>query len=242
MLSPLRVFSFLLLAALAAALAVAPSRAAAWQSASSAAVPAPTTQSAAQTQAPKSEAEEDDAYRHAPIVQTLARMMHLPLETTARLFEAINFLIIGLAIVIPLVRFLPKVVRKRSETLRHDIDAARKVTENANSRLSAVEARLSMLDQEIAKFRAEVEEGLKHDEARIQAALEEERAHIVAAAEQEIDVAAAHARRGLRNFAADLAIGKAAQQMTLSPEADRALIAEFLAGVSDHGTKNGGQN
>ena len=238
--SSLRVFSFLFLAALAAAVAVAPSRAAAWQSAPAAA-PASAAQSAAQTQAPKAEAEED-AYRHAPIVHTLARMMHMPLETTARLFEAINFLIIGLAIVIPLVRFLPKVVRKRSETLRHDIDAARKVTEDANSRLSAVEARLSRLDEEIAKFRAEVEEGLKHDEARIQAALEEERAHIVAAAEQEIDVAAAHARRGLRNFAADLAIGKAAQQMTLSPEADRALIAEFLAGVSDHGTKNGGQN
>ena len=48
-------------------------------------------------------------------------------------------------------------------------------------------------------------------EARIKATLEEESARIVAAAEQEIGVAAAQAKRGLRNFAADLAIEQAAK-------------------------------
>ena len=51
------------------------------------------------------------------------------------------------------------------------------------------------------------------DEARIKAALDEESARIVQAAEQEISVAAAQARRGLRNFAADLAIEQAAKQI-----------------------------
>ena len=49
------------------------------------------------------------------------------------------------------------------------------------------------------------------DEKRIKAALEEESARIVAAAEQEIGAAAAQAKRGLRNFAADLAIEQAAE-------------------------------
>ena len=47
-------------------------------------------------------------------------------------------------------------------------------------------------------------------------------------AAQEITVAAAQARRGLRHFAADLAIEQAAKQLVLTPETDRALISEFV--------------
>lgn len=181
----------------------------------------------------KESAEEgENAYRHTPMVRSLAKLLHLPVETTARLFEYINFAIIALAVVIPLARFMPKVFRKRSQTLKHDLESARQTTEDANTRLSAIEAKLSGLDREIAAIRAQVEEEGKHDEARIKASIEEESGRIVAAAEQEIAVAAAQARRGLRHFAADLAIEQAAKQLVLTPEADRALIAEFVGGNS----------
>ncbi len=215
--------------------AQAPDTAAASQPA--AAAPAAQADEAAKPEAAKSEAEENDAYRHAPIVQTLARLLHLNLETTARLFEFINFAIIVLAIAIPLGRFLPKVIRKRSQTLRHSIESARKVTEDANTRLSAVEAKLSKLDEEIAQIRAHVEQESKQDEERIKATIEEESARIVTAAEQEIAAAAAHAKRGLRHFAADLAIDQAARQLVLTAETDRNLIAEFVRDVT-----KGGQN
>jgi hypothetical protein len=55
-------------------------------------------------------------------------------------------------------------------------------------------------------------------------------------------VAAAQARRTLRHFAADLAIGQAAQQLVLTPETDRALIAEFVGDVTKNGVAKGGQN
>jgi F-type H+-transporting ATPase subunit b len=202
-------------------------------------VQSPSTEAAnpPRTEAAKSEKEENDQYRHAPIVQTLAGMLHLSVETTARLFEFINFAVVALAIGIPLVRFLPKFLRRRSEKLASDIESARKVTEDANSRLSAVEAKLSSLDQEIAKFRAEVEQEIVQDEAHSKAALEAERARIVASAEQEIAVAAAQAKRGLRHFAADLAIEQATKQLVLTPETDRALIAEFV-----RDTARGGKN
>jgi len=183
----------------------------------------------------ESEAEENNVYRHAPVVQTMAKVLHLRLETTARIFETINFTIIALLIIIPLSRFLPKIMRKRRQTLQHSIDAARKVTEDANSRLSAVEARLSKLDDEIAQIRAHVEEDSKQDEVRIKTAIEEESTRIVAAAEQEISVAAAHAKRGLRHFAADLAIEQASKQMVLTPETDRKLIDEFVRDVAKGG-------
>jgi len=53
---------------------------------------------------------------------------------------------------------------------------------------------------------------------------------------------AAQARRGLRNFAADLAIEHAAKQLVLTPETDKALIAEFISDVAGNGAARGGQN
>lgn len=190
-------------------------------------------------QVKKEEAEEDNVYRHTALVQSLARMFHLDIETTARLFEWINFGILALAIIIPLAKFLPRVIRKRSETLSQNLEVARKTTADANARLTAVETQLSRLDDEIARIRTQVEQESKQDEQRIKASIEEERARIVASAEQEITVAAAQARRGLRHFAADLAIEQAAQQLILSPETDRALIAEFVRETAG-GAVNGG--
>ena len=180
-----------------------------------------------QTQAAKTG--DNDVYRHSAAVQSLARMMHLQVETTARLFENFNFLVLVLGIGIPLGRFLPKLLRKRSEKIRGDLETARRTTEDANTRLSAVEAKLASLDQEIAKFRAEVEQLIALDEQQSKAALEEEIARVIASAEQEIGVAAAQAKRSLRHFAADLAIDQAVKKLVLTPETDRALIAEFIS-------------
>jgi F-type H+-transporting ATPase subunit b len=179
----------------------------------------------------------DNAYRHSALIKSTAKVLHLSVETTARSFEVINLAIVVLAIGIPLFRFLPKYLHDRGEKISGEIDAARRQTEDANSRLNAVEAKLAHLDEEIARYRAEIEAEMRQDEARIKAALEEEKARIVASAEQEIGAAAAHARRGLRQFAGELAIDRAVRQMTITPETDRALIAEF---VKDAG--NGGKN
>lgn len=185
--------------------------------------------------ATESAGEDENIYRHTPLVTSLAKMFHLPVETTARLFEFINFAIVALAILIPLVRIMPKVIRKRSETLKHDLETARKTTTDANARLNAVEAKLSKLDSEITAIRAQVEVESKQDEQRIKASIGEESERIVASAEQEISVAVAQAKRGLRHFAADLAIEQAARQLVLTPETDRALIAQFVGEADKRG-------
>jgi F-type H+-transporting ATPase subunit b len=236
---------FALVTALFAGVASAPIRLAAQQAASAAQSPSGSqsqANDAAKPEAPKSEGVEENKFRHTPVVQAAAKALHLSVETMARVFEFINFAIIALAILIPLARMLPKFLRTRAEKVRDDIESARKVTEDANSRLSAVEAKLASLDEEIQKFRAEIEQEIHQDEARVQQALKDESDRIVASAEQEIGVAAAQARRALRHFAAELAIEQATQQMVLTPETDRALIAEFVAGVAANGGKSGGQN
>jgi F-type H+-transporting ATPase subunit b len=126
-------------------------------------------------------------------------------------------------------------LRKRSETLQQNLETARKASDDAKSRLAAVEAKLARLDQEIAAFRAEVERESIEDARRIKDSLEEERVRILQSAEQEIGNVAAQARRGLRAFAADLAIDQAAKQINLTPETDRALLAEFTADMAGGG-------
>lgn len=240
------IFGFVLLAVLSVGVTIAPFRANAQEPA-----PAPTAQSATTSQnasdstgAAKESNGEDEtaAFRHTPLMASIAKALHLSVETTARLFEIFNFAIIFFGLGIPLARFLPRHLRQRRQTLSHNLEVARKTSQDADSRLSAVEAQLSRLDEEIAKIRAQVEEESKQDEVRIKAAIEEESARIVAAAEQEIGVAAAQARRGLRHFAADLAIEQAARQLDLTPETDRALIAEFVSSVTAGESHSGGQN
>jgi F-type H+-transporting ATPase subunit b len=188
------------------------------------------------------EQKEIDGFLHAPIVAKIGQKMGLGVETTARIFEALNFLIIFLAIVIPLARYVPRILRNRAQTLNRDIQTAREATAEAQSRLSAVEAQLAGLAGEIAKFRTQMEQDSLEDEKRIKAAIAEESARILSSAEQEIAAAAAQARRSLRHFAADLAIGQAEKQLVLTPETDRALIAEFVSDVARKGAANGGKN
>lgn len=231
-----RIALILLFASLTASIVAVPMRANAQESAaaanSSAAKPNNVDKTIDKSGATESAAEDENVYRHTPMVRSLARMFHLDVETTARIFEFFNFAVVALAILIPLARIMPKVIRKRSETLKHDLESARKLTQDANTRLSAVEAKLAKLDEEIAGIRVQVEAESKNDEVRIKATIQEESERIVASAEQEIALAAAQAKRGLRHFAADLAIDQAVKQLVLTPESDRALIAEFVGDVA----------
>ena len=186
----------------------------------------------------KSDEEMTLEYRHSSTVQWFANLLHINVETAALSFEYINFAVIVLAIGFPLFKTLPKMLRKRTETLNQELQSARKATEDANSRLSAVEAKLAGLDAEIEAIRKQVEVDMREDEARIKASIGEESARIVAAAEQEIQVAAALIQRELKEFAADLAIDGALSRLTLNAETDRALFAEFAAGNAGKAGRN----
>src|SRR5208282_3603296 len=93
----IRVPALLLFAVFAAAVALAPIRGAAQTPAaapaSSTAASAPSSDSAG-TPPHKEEAEQEQELLHAPVVQSLARMLHLNLETTITLLLGINFAII----------------------------------------------------------------------------------------------------------------------------------------------------
>ncbi len=220
-------FSLLALAAwmlFAALTAATPARAQAVEN------PAPAAASGAQAGHAASAAEEDpnDVYRHSATVRWIAHSFHTSTESAARTFEAINFLILALAILIPLARILPGVLRRRSQQLREEFDSTRKATEQANQQLATLKAQLGDLGAEIESIRRQVAQEMEADEARHRSAVQEEAARILAAAGQEIESAAAQAQRELRLFAANLAIEKAVSGLAISAEQDRALIDDFV--------------
>ena len=234
------VFGFLFVAMLTAGVGLATQRLAAQESAPAAGSSASGSATAPAADAPKTQEEQEKAFLfEGPLVKWTAKTFSLTAETASGIFQVVNFVLIVLIVGIPIARILPKIFHKRSETLGGNLKTAREATADASARLSAVEAKLAGLDEEIKKFRTEVERESLEDEARIKASLGEESARIVQAAAQELNVAAAQARRGLRHFAADLAIEQATKQMVLTPETDKALISEFIGGVA---AGKGGQN
>lgn len=229
-----KISGFLLLTALAAGVALAPVVAKAQEA---------EPQSAATEAAKPTQEEQNEAFlTNGTLVKWTAKTLNVSNKTASNICLFINFGILVLLVGVPLAKITPKVLRKRGQTVLANIADARKATEEANLRLSAIESKLAGLGAEIDQIRAHVEQESKQDEVRIKASIEEEKTRIVAAAEQEINVAATHARRGLQNFAADLAIEQAAKQLNLTPETDQALIAEFIRSTGPNGTTHGGKN
>jgi F-type H+-transporting ATPase subunit b len=207
--------------------------------------PAQEAPAAKQSAAPQSSAAEkpdaSDEFRHAPVVHSIAGALHLSVETTAQMLEDINSAILIGVILYFLLKVLPKAFRNRTETIQKELAEARLSTAIADERLSAVEAKLATLGEDIDQIRRQTENDLIEDEKRIKQSLEEERVRIVKSAEQEIDSASAAAQRDLKRFAANLAIDKAAQRIQLTAESDRAIVERFgkdLVGQFGKGERN----
>lgn len=233
-------FCLVLLLSLASALCL-PARA--WQAAPAEAGTAPST--AAKTDRPAADAADqetgEDVYRHSSSVKLLARWFHLDKEAAARLFEYFNFAILAGAVLFALLKVLPKNFRAQREDIQRRLSDARTATEQSNERLSAIEQRLSRLDDEVAAIAKQAEKDSVEDEARIKASIEVERQRITEAVSRDIAAASSAAQRDLKSFVAGLAVDRAAQRIALTEEDDRALVQEFsrsLAVQARNGDKN----
>jgi F-type H+-transporting ATPase subunit b len=183
----------------------------------------------------------NDAYRHSASVKMMGSWFHMDTESASRLFEYINFAVLAGGVLFGLLKILPKTFRSNRETIQHKLIDARTATQQANDRLSAIEKRLARLDEEIAAISKQADKDGVEEEARIKAAIEAERRRIVESTAKDIAAAASAAQRDLKQFAAGLAVDRAAQRIVLSEDDDRALLQEFTQSLSrqQHG---GGKN
>lgn len=197
------------------------------------------TPEAQSTEANNQERDENEAYRHSPMVSKLGRMMGMNPEQSATAFEITNFMLLAVAVLYGLVKLVPGTLRARNTAIQKHLVDARTATEQASARLSNVESRLGKLDNEIAALRAQAEQDAVREEARIKAAAEEEKKRILAAADQEITSATMQAHKHLQQFAAELAIEQAARKLVVSAETDRLLVQSFAQRLTGDDSKKG---
>ena len=185
------------------------------------------------------EIDENDQYLHSPSVRKIGAMLGMNPEQAATAFTVANFLVLAVFFGWFLLKTLPKTFRNRTSSIQKGLVDARAATEEANSRLSSVEARLSLLDSQIAALRAQAEKDAANDHQRILASVEEDKQKILAAAEQEIASATALAQRQIQQYAAELAIDQAARKLVVNAETDRLLIQSFARRLTGDDSKEG---
>ena len=197
-----------------------------------------TEQSSAADESPKpaeSTGDDTEQFKHSASVRFLSRITGLSVEGAYWLAVIINFAIVAGVIVWASKKNLPAVFRDRTASIQKSIEEARRASEDANHRLSQIEARLSRLDDEIAQMRVASEREASAEEQRIQRAAEEDAKRIVESAEQEISAAAKAARRELTSYAADLAVTLAAKQIRVDAPTDQALVRRFANQLANGG-------
>jgi F-type H+-transporting ATPase subunit b len=187
----------------------------------------------------KQEVDENDQYLHSPSVRKFGAMLGMNPEQAATAFTVANFLVLAILVGWFLLKTLPKTFRDRTTAIQKGLVDARAATEEANSRLSSVEERLSKLDSQIAALRAQAEKDSAHDQERILASVEDDKQKIIAAAEQEIASATALAQRQIQQYAAELAIDQAARKLVVNAETDRLLIQSFARRLTGDDSKEG---
>lgn len=185
------------------------------------------------------EKDENDAYRHSPMVVKLGGMMGMNAEQSATAFEITNFILLAVLVLWGLVKLIPSTIRARNSAIQKHLVDARTATEEASARLSSVEERLGKLDGQISALRAQAEQDSARDEERIKASVEDEKKKILEAAEQEIASATTQAHKYLQQYAAELAIEQAARKLVVSAETDRLLVQNFAQRLAGDGSKKG---
>jgi F-type H+-transporting ATPase subunit b len=205
----------------------------------------PSQESAKQSrEADAEEKGENGEFKKSPSVRLLARVTGMSPERAYWLAVLLNFAVIALAVIWISRSKLPGVFRNRTQSIQKAMEEARKASEDANRRLSGIEARLARLDSEIGSMRTSAEQEAAAEEVRIHAAAEEDTRKIVESAEQEIAAAAKLARRELKAYAAELAVSMARQQIRVDSATDQALVQNFsnqLDKVQSNGSEKDGR-
>ncbi len=187
----------------------------------------------------EAEAEEHADLKHSPMVHKLAKITGGDVHRAHLLALGLNFALIVFLVFWYGRKFVPGLLRRRSDSIQRALEEARAASHDANRRLTDIENRLRQLDVEIGRMQAAAEKEADAEDGRIKAAAEEDIRKVIDAAEQEIAAAAKQARRELTSHTANLAIALARKQIDIDSSTDRELVRNFAAKLS---TRNGGKD
>ena len=142
------------------------------------------------------------------------------------LWKFLNLAILGVGIYYLVQKVFVPALDARRELIRQELTKAQKERDEANEKLAEVEARLALLDAEIAKLRQEAILEAELEKERIRLVTEEEARKLREQARREIEAAGKAARQQLRRFAAEETVRFAEQliRRDMRPDDDERLI------------------
>ncbi len=176
--------------------------------------------------------EENENLKHSPTIRSLAKKTGLTVHQAHLVAVTCNFLIATFLIYWYGRKFVPAILRSRTESIQRALEEARAASQDANRRLAEIEARLSKLGDEIGRMETSAHKEAEAEEGRIKQAAEEDIRKLVQAAEQEIAAAAKQARRELTSHTADLAVALARKQIHVDTPTDQVLMRNFAGKLS----------
>ncbi len=122
----------------------------------------------------------------------------------------------------------------RRERIRKEMRQAQLDLEEAQKRLSQVEARKQALEGELEQIRENARRQAEAERLRVLEEARNDSRKIIAAAEREIDNLRRHAREELRGYTAQLAVELAEERIrdSLSPQDRERMHDRFFSGLS----------
>lgn len=142
-----------------------------------------------------------------------------------------NFAILAGVLVYFLKSPIAAFLASRATQIRQDLVAAKELRATATAQLAEIERKLQTLPAELAALKAQGEQDLRAEQARLAAAAVVERDRLLAHARREIDMQLRLARRELTEHAAQLAVDIAGQRIrrSITPDDQLRLVDRYTA-------------
>ena len=163
-------------------------------------------------------------------------------EGPGEIWKWANFVILAVGVGYLIGKHLPPLFASRKAEIQHSITESQKMKQEAERRAAEMDARLAALGADIEKFRVQSGAEMRQEGERI---AQETAAQIKRVEEQatvEIDTAGKTARRQLKEYAAELALGLAEERLRarMDSATESTLVTNFVHDLERQTSQNGG--
>jgi len=153
-----------------------------------------------------------------------------------------NFGILAVALGYGMAKGLPPLFQSRTKEIQLGISEAQQMKQDAERRSSEMDARLNALGADIEKFRTQSAAEMQQEGERISRETAAQIKKIEQQATVEIESVGKTARRQLKEYAAELAMGLAEERLRsrIDSATESALVDDFVRDLETHGSQNTG--